>query len=447
MEIPYMQWLLALLALFNLASMIAVYSSRSVERRRIPWLSFFTSLLATELAWIWLPLQILIAVICITGGALDHFTGNVALLVLLVTWPGLAWSIWKSTLAHDILQSALRAGLGADYVSQIPPQRRQQLRSKVEFNDWRNPVGFKHPDVEVLRAIPYAPGGVRQQLDIYRPKNIPEEGCPVLLQIHGGAWILGDKGDQALPLMYTLASRGWICVAANYRLSPSVGFPTHLEDCKAALGWIRENGEKYGMNTDFVAVTGGSAGGHLSSLLGLTENRKALQPTCPDTDTSVQACIPFYGVYDFLVHQNQHPNVKMLQNFISNRIIYDSVQDNPELWELASPITQITPDLPPFMVIHGDNDTLASVQDGRLFSAKLREVSESPVVYAELPGTEHAFEIVRSLRTEETIDAVHCFLEWALERHNATQAEPTPAQEHEPEQTTTELNEETTEAL
>ncbi len=61
-----------------------------------------------------------------------------------------------------------------------------------------------------------------------------------MMQIHGGAWVMGDKGSQALPLMYHLASRGWICVAANYRLSPSVGFPTHLEDCKRALCWIRE---------------------------------------------------------------------------------------------------------------------------------------------------------------------------------------------------------------
>ena len=108
--------------------------------------------------------------------------------------------------------------------------------------------------------------------------------------------MVGDKGSQALPLMYELASRGWICVAATYRLSPSVSFPTHLIDCKSALCWIRENGAQYGMDTSFVAVTGGSAGGHLSALMGLTENRPEFQPDHPDTDTSVQACIPFYGI-------------------------------------------------------------------------------------------------------------------------------------------------------
>jgi acetyl esterase/lipase len=100
--------------------------------------------------------------------------------------------------------------------------------------------------VEVIRGVPYGPVGVRQQLDIYRPRSIPPGGCPVLLQIHGGAWVIGDKAHQALPLMYHLASRGWICVAANYRLSPSVGFPVHLEDCKRALCWIRSKGGEYG---------------------------------------------------------------------------------------------------------------------------------------------------------------------------------------------------------
>ena len=99
---------------------------------------------------------------------------------------------------------------------------RLRLRERVRFRDWRLPLAMQRPDVEVIRHIPYGPGGVRQQLDIYRPKFRPQEGCPVLLQIHGGAWMLGDKGGQALPLMYHLASRGWICVAANYRLSPRI---------------------------------------------------------------------------------------------------------------------------------------------------------------------------------------------------------------------------------
>ena len=414
-----MDWLLAALALFNLISMITVFSPRSVPRRAVPWALFGTALLATELAWIWLPIQAFIAWLLSLGGALDSGLGSFAMFILVVTWLGLVWSIWMSTKAEPAVENALIQGLGYNYRREIPLQIQTNLRQDVTFKDWYRPLSMRRPEVEVIRHIPYGPAGVRQQLDIYRPRFIPEEGCPVLLQIHGGAWMMGDKGGQALPLMYELASRGWICVAANYRLSPSVSFPTHLHDCKSALCWIRENGREYGMNPDFVAVTGGSAGGHLSAMMGLTENRPELQPDNPNTDTSVQACIPFYGVYDFLVRYDQHPNRRVYERFLTGRVLHETLADNPDLWDLASPVAQIHPDAPPFMVVHGTLDSLAAVSEGRVFSQKLRETSNNPVVYLELPGAEHAWEVVHSLRTEHTVDGVHRFLEW-VRAGNAT---------------------------
>jgi acetyl esterase/lipase len=417
-----MDWLLALLAIFNLISMITVFSPRAVPRKAVPWAVFGTALMATELAWIWLPLQALLAWGFSLGGALDSGLGNLALFVLVVTWAGLVWSIWQATKAADAVENGLRSGLGSNYREEIPGERRVRLRQKISFDDWKNPVDWKRPGVEVIKNIPYGPAGVRQQLDIYRPVVIPEGGCPVVFQIHGGAWMLGDKGSQALPLMYHLASKGWICVAANYRLSPSVSFPTHLLDCKKALCWIRENGAEYGMDTGFVAVTGGSAGGHLTALMGLTANRPELQPDNPDTDTSLQAAVPFYGVYDFLVRYNQHPNREVYQKFLTGKVMHQSLDDNPELWELASPVAQIHADTPPFMVLHGTHDSLIPVRDGQVFVEKLREVSAEPVVYTEMPGAEHAWDTIHSLRTEETVDGVHRFLEWSLARHKARAA-------------------------
>ena len=425
-----MDWLLAALALFNLISMISVFSPRATPRKEVPWATFFTALLATELAWVWLPLQVFLTWVFTIGGALDSVVGNLALLLLLCTWPGLVWSIWQSTRAQGILERSLKRDLGYDYKQKIAPAQRDQLREKVSFGDWKNPFAMKYPGVEVTRNVAYGPHGVRQQLDIYSPAHIPEGGCPVLLQIHGGAWILGDKGQQALPLMYMMASKGWICVACNYRLSPSVGFPTHLTDCKKALCWIREHGREYGMNPDFVAVTGGSAGGHLTALMGLTENRPDLQKEHPDTDTSVQAVVPFYGIYDFLVRYNQHPNADLYQKFAKDRIMHESLEENPELWDLGSPVAQIHPEAPPFMVLHGTLDSLAIVKDGRIFAQKLRETSENPVVYVEMDGAEHAWETIRSLRTEHTIDAVHRFLEWARARQ--TQPAQSTEEEHTP---------------
>lgn len=405
------EWLVGL-ALFNVGAVVALFVPRSRRRNTVPWLLFAVSLLASELAWIWLPLQATLAVVFSLGGALDSLFGQVALVALVSSWPVLVWSVFSGLAAGTPVERALQAGLGENYRDAVPAAMRERWRTAVRFSDWRSPIALSHPDVEVLRGVPYGPGGIRQQLDIYRPRSIPSGGCPVLLQIHGGAWIIGDKAQQAVPLMHHLASRGWICVAANYRLSPSVGFPVHLEDCKRALCWIRTKGGEYGMDTRFVAVTGGSAGGHLAALMGLTENRPELQPDHPGVDTSVQACVPFYGVYDFLARYQQHPNADLVIRFLKDRVMHESPEQNPALWDLASPVAQIHENAPPFMLIHGQQDSLAAISDGRTFAQRLRRTSRKPVVFVELPGAEHGFDFMHSPRTEFVIDGVHRFLDW-----------------------------------
>ncbi len=173
-----MDWLLAALAIFNLVSMATVFSPRAVPRRSVPWAVFGTALLATELAWIWLPLQLLLAWILVGGGALESGLGIVALLVLLATWPGLVWSIWMSTKAESAVEGALQAGLGANYRNRIPPGRSHQLRNRVSVRDWYRPLAMSRPGVEVIKHIPYGPAGVRQQLDIYRPSQLPAARLP-----------------------------------------------------------------------------------------------------------------------------------------------------------------------------------------------------------------------------------------------------------------------------
>lgn len=408
-----MDILLALLALFNLISMLAVFMPRTFPDNPLPWFVFAFALLATELAWLWLPLQIGIALLLIAAGALHSTLGWIALLVLLASWPGLVRSLRLGIGSGAIVEAALTNALGVDYRTKLSASILAQLRNKVTFQDWRSPFTFSYPDVEVIRNVAYAKGGgIRQRLDIYRPKVLPAQGCPVVLQIHGGGWVMGKKDNQALPLMYHLASNGWICVAANYRLSPSVGFPAHLQDCKSALAWIRTHGREYGMDPSFVAVTGGSAGGHLCALMGLTPNQPELQPGHEDVDTTVQACAPFYGVYDMLNRSGARPETLKFFNFLSDQVLYATPTEDPERWEQASPISQVKADAPPFMVLHGARDSLAPVEDARLFVRKLRETSSNPVVYVELPGAEHAFDVMHSPRCENAIDGVQRFLEW-----------------------------------
>jgi len=410
-----MDWILILLALFNLGSMWIAYRDRHTVRAHVPWVLYFYSLVSIELSWLWLPVQFLLALFLMLSGALTSILGDMALIALVISWVPLGKSALNAMRAVDLTEKALKLGLGSEYLQLIPEDRRQLLETDTEVKDWCNPFQMTRPDVEIIKNISYGPLGIKHKLDIYRPINMPEEGCPVLLQIHGGAWMVGSKEHQALPLMNYLASKGWICVSINYRLSPSVGFPTHLEDCKRALCWIRREGEKYGMNPDFVAVSGGSAGGHLAALTGLTGNMPELQKEFSQTDTSIQAVIPFYGIYDLLDRYDPSSD-QLLRRFVNNRIIFEKLEQNPELWDFASPITHIRRDNPAFMIVQGHMDSLTKVKGARIFKEKIEQESENAVVYLELPGAEHGFDIVHSPRSNAVIKGVHRFLEWELAR-------------------------------
>jgi acetyl esterase/lipase len=280
--------------------------------------------------------------------------------------------------------------------------------------DWKEilfPFPIRHPEVERVRNIRYARvAGLNLKLDVYRHRSRPT-GCPTLFQIHGGAWVLGSKNEQGLPLMHHLAARGWVCVSANYRLSPHATFPDHVIDLKRAIGWIREHGREYGANPDFLIVTGGSAGGHLAALVSLTANNPTFQPGFEEVDTSVQGCVPFYGVYDFTDREGvwQHPG---LRDLLEHQIMKASLDETPDLYEQASPIAQITPDDPPFFAIHGELDTMVPVAEARAFCQKFRRTVKAPIVYAEIPGAQHAFEIFPSLRTTFVMQGVERFVSY-----------------------------------
>ena len=130
------------------------------------------------------------------------------------------------------------------------------------------------PRVEVIRDVPYTRGGVKARLDIYRPREATTEGgtrgAPVLIQVHGGAWTIGQKEQQGLLLMNRMAARGWICVSVNYRLAPKYRWPTQIGDVRNAITWVHDHIGEYGGDANHLVLTGGSAGGHLASLAALT---------------------------------------------------------------------------------------------------------------------------------------------------------------------------------
>ena len=313
--------------------------------------------------------------------------------------------------ANALLTKALDDGLG--------PSRRTGSEGL-----WRRPKGdgtAKTPGLlRMMRIyqdyahdsdISYGPYGRANHLDIWRRPDLDPNGkAPVLFQIPGGAWTTGNKRGQAHPLMSHLAELGWICVAVNYRHSPRNTWPDHIVDVKRALAWVKEHIADYGGDPNFIAITGGSAGGHLSALAALTPNDPQFQPGFEDADTRVQAAIPFYGIYDFTrFDESLHP---MMPGLLIKSIIKQRPSTHLQTFANASPINHVNPDAPPFFVLHGQNDSLAYVQQARDFTARLREVSNQPVIYAELPFTQHAFDIFSSPRAHRSAEAVARFLSW-----------------------------------
>ena len=309
------------------------------------------------------------------------------------------------------LERALQSGLGIDFANLIPPERRRRLSRQIFARDWLRPLAFKRYGVRRERDIPYGEAGKRNFLDVYTP-SVAGAARPVLLQIHGGAWLVGHKGEQALPLMHYMASLGWVVVAVNYRLAPRATFPDPMVDIKKAIAWIRENIEQWGGNPDFIAVTGGSAGGHLTALTALSGNYAPWQPGFEGADTRVQAAMPLYGVYDLCDRAGIRHGTRN-DNYVIEQLMKTTPEQDPEAFDLASPVCWISTDVPPLFVLHGSHDTLVWIEEARRFVAELSAVSSQPLVYAELAGAQHAFDTVHSPRTAHYLNAAAWWLEWA----------------------------------
>lgn len=308
-------------------------------------------------------------------------------------------------------EDALVEGIGADYA-----ERLDALPTPAELaTPWRrlvNPFRMRTPGVVVEKDIAYAPEhGRRGLLDVYRPAE-PVEGAPVLLQVHGGGWTIGNKDQQGIPLMQHLAAKGWVCVAINYRLAPRDPFPAQIIDVKRAIAWIREHIGEYGGDPDYLAITGGSAGGHLAALAAVTPNDPDYQPGFEDADTSVAVAVPHYGVYDFAGSSGLRKAELMRDRFLAPRIVRRTWAEAPEVFEAGTPLLRVTGEAPDFFVLHGAHDTLVPVQQARLFVERLREVSGATVVYAELPGAQHAFDVFPSIRSAHVVRAIDRYLHW-----------------------------------
>ena len=332
--------------------------------------------------------------------------------------PGLALAAGNALALGHLVQQATRVRESLDVA--LEKDLGVRLDPADEPMRWRSlarPFRILTPEIEVTRGIPYTEAGRRGHLDIYRRRDVDLDDAPVLLQVHGGAWTIGEKERQGVPLMAQLAAKGWVCVAINYRLAPRDPFPAQIIDVKRAIAWVRDHIEEYGGDPGYLAITGGSAGGHLAALAALTPGDPTYQPGFEDADTSVQVAVPHYGVYDLAGASGLRSAIAMRDRFLAPRVMQTRWDTDPELFENASPLLRITPDAPDFFVLHGTHDTLVSVEQARLFVARLREVSKRSVVYAELPGAQHAYDVFSSVRCGHVVRAVDRFLHWHRNNH------------------------------
>jgi acetyl esterase/lipase len=370
--------------------------------------SFFAGWLTSELPIHHIVWQAVASAVFIALGALSDWPGWVALGLTLVSWVGLVQLARLASMSEGVTEQSLVEVFGPDYRSRIPAELMEAAQPGV---DWRRlvlPFSMKDPEVEVTRNVVFHHDGrLKLKLDVYRNRAHPV-GAPVLLYLHGGAWVFGDKREQGIPMMTHLASHGWLCITANYRLAPRSPFPAQIVDAKRAIAWVKQHAAEYGGDPEFVAISGGSAGGHLSALAALTPNEPEWQPGFEDADTSVSAAVPFYGIYDFTNREGL--GHRGMRRFLERSVMKKKLKTDREAFEAASPMYRVGPDAPPFFVVHGRNDTLVPVKQARLFVKLLRDASRSTVAYAEIPGAQHAFEIFKSVRTAHVVQAAERFL-------------------------------------
>jgi acetyl esterase/lipase len=317
-----------------------------------PFLGFYLLVAVTVPAWL--------------QGDLASPGGLVAFGVAVLVAVGLAVLAVRAVTAGPVLRRALAEG-GIDY----SPGRRPWMR--ILFA----PGAVRRRGVTRVRDIAYGDAGKHNLLDVYHRRDQPA-GARVFVFMHGGGFRIGSKNREGRALLNHLAAQGWVCVSANYRLAPAAQYPDHLVDAKKVIAWAREHAGEYGAESRTILASGSSAGGHLASMLALTPNDPQFQPGFENADTSVAAVVGFYGYYGRLAGPG------------------------------SSPLERLRA-APPFLFLHGDKDSSTLVEETREFVARLREVSSSQVLYAELPGAQHNFDLLFSLRYSYVIEAVGAF--------------------------------------
>jgi acetyl esterase/lipase len=236
----------------------------------------------------------------------------------------------------------------------------------------------------IHRDLEYVKGGhERHRLDLYVPEKASSP-VPVIVWIHGGAWRAGSK-DGAGPAL-RFAGRGYAVASINYRLSQHATFPAQIEDCKAAIRWLRANARTYHLDPDRIGVWGSSAGGHLVALLGTSGDVRELEGKDGPLDRSsrVQAVVDWFGPTDVTKMGGSHDGPRSPEALL----LGGPVQVNIERAARANPITYVSKDDPPFLILHGDADPTVPFNQSELLEQALKKAGVD-VTFRPVKGAGH----------------------------------------------------------
>jgi acetyl esterase/lipase len=240
----------------------------------------------------------------------------------------------------------------------------------------------------VYRDLPYVTNGhPRQELDLYLPAK--GRDLPLIIWVHGGAFRLGSKED-GVPL--DMIAQGYALASINYRLSQHALFPAQIQDCKAAVRWLRANAGRFGLDPTRFGAWGPSAGGHLVAMLGTAGDVREFEVGENLEESSrVQAVVDYFGPTDFCQMDGHRPPEGMVHDAADSpesELVGGPIQQMKARVARANPITYVTPNAPPFLIVHGDSDPLVPHHQSVLLEAALRQAGV-PVLFYTVRGAGH----------------------------------------------------------
>lgn len=272
-------------------------------------------------------------------------------------------------------------------------------------------MGHAQTPPQTYRDLAYVTGGhARQKLDLYLPAD--RKNAPLILYIHGGAYLFGDKDNNLLPKR--LLAKGYAIASINYRLSHQAIYPAQIEDCKAAVRWLRAHATDYGLQPQKIIAWGDSAGGHLAALLGVMGDTKGFDVgENLAFSSAVQGVVDYYGPTDFLqmdAHAIPGTEQHNSPDSPASKVIGGAIQENKEKVARANPMTYLSPQAPPFFIAHGTQDRVVPYHQSELLCAALAKAGVR-FTFHPVQKTDHGFLGISPAQGQQLEKATDAFID------------------------------------